>query len=531
MSDISSNPARELRDYGSLLRRRWPWLVLGLLIGAVAGLGYLRVATPTYVSTAKVQVYSVTADTTSIGERTSGPVNLDDEAQLVQSEEVAAKTAESLGSSMTPVQLSRRVVVTVPPNTTVLNISYAAQTPAEAQEGAQAFAEAYLAKRAELAQAQVDERVALLSAQIRDAQSRLQKVIGALNDPQVSPTERDQLLATRLYIDSQITALNNELVPLQANVIDPGVTIFAAQLPSRPQDPNPLLILPSGILAGLLLGLGMALLRERTDRRLHSHADVERVFGLPVLARLDPRKSSVTALMSGAPVDHEIRALFHNIESVTDENVKVVLVAAPASSQSVGEITRALALVAARTGARTSYLTRLSGSDALLSAAWQRFGRRGDLQIANYGDLGVMVEGELHSSALIATLKRMRRDRQFVVMDLPSGDAAIDIPVIARHADVVLVAVELGRTSRMSVNQTLALLARSGASNVFGISISRSRRRSRRVSAAPPPGLSEPLAQPAEDQRLAPNSHLLSPGRRETSRSATGAESAGPRIK
>ena len=91
MPDATQSYARDLGDYGALLRRRWMWVVLGLLIGLVAGAAYLQVKTPTYVATAKVKVESTVADTTQDITRTDGAVNLDTEAQFVTSSPVASK--------------------------------------------------------------------------------------------------------------------------------------------------------------------------------------------------------------------------------------------------------------------------------------------------------------------------------------------------------------------------------------------------------------------------------------------------------
>ena len=41
-----------------------------------------------------------------------------------------------------------------------------------------------------------------------------------------------------------------------------------------------MVLLPAGLMAGLVLGLGLAAWRERSDRRIHTGAELERLFGL-----------------------------------------------------------------------------------------------------------------------------------------------------------------------------------------------------------------------------------------------------------
>jgi capsular polysaccharide biosynthesis protein len=474
---ITGSSSRELGDYRSLLERRWRWIALGLVLGLGAAFAYLELASPTYVSTAKVLV-TPTGGVSASATAPSPEVNLDTEAELVTSAPVATRVATMLETSEPAPELASRVTVTVPPNTDVLAIAYEAGTPEDAQEGAQAFADAYLDNRRETAQEGVDAKEQQLTTQLSATTQRLLNVTRKLtseNDPP-SPGQQAALAAQADSLRAQRNLQSTQLQSFRGPVASPGTLNEPAQRPTRPTDPNPWLVLPSGLMLGLLLGLALATVRERTDRRLHSSADVERLFNLPVLAQLNPRRTSLAALNPGERLDHDLRALFHAVEAATREGAQLVLVVNPTIAQPAGEVARALCLVAARTGARTSYLTRMAGSETLLGAAWRRNGNRSDLDITNYADVGVVADGDIRPTALHGVLTRLRQERDFVVLDMPTGDQVIDIPVLARHADVVLVAVELGRTARSDVSETLTLLLRSSATNIYGVTIRRGRR-------------------------------------------------------
>jgi succinoglycan biosynthesis transport protein ExoP len=116
-----------------------------------------------------------------------------------------------------------------------------------------------------------------------------------------------------------------------------------------------------GAVLGLLLGLGLAFLLERLDRRIREPKDLEAVYGLPLLGVVPEssalggsarsRKDAKGALPAGeAEAFHLIRAHLRRF------NVDRQLHTLPAASAAPGDgkttIARHLAAAAARTGSR-----------------------------------------------------------------------------------------------------------------------------------------------------------------------------------
>lgn len=65
-----------------------------------------------------------------------------------------------------------------------------------------------------------------------------------------------------------------------------AVVVDRATPPGSPYSPNPVRDTLLGGVAGLLLGIGVALVLEKLDRRIRDPEDLEDAFGLPVIARL-----------------------------------------------------------------------------------------------------------------------------------------------------------------------------------------------------------------------------------------------------
>ena len=178
MSSQSGGSTLQLGDYLRLAKRRWWAIALGLLVGLSAGYAFTATRGQQYTATASVLVSPVGTDSEVANGRTTGPVNLDTEAQLVRSSVVETKAQALLRTSLSPQDLGEAVKVTVPANTSVLNIAFTADNPEGAQQGAHAFAEAYLAARGDTAKADITARVKALQATVATLSTQQKQLAG-----------------------------------------------------------------------------------------------------------------------------------------------------------------------------------------------------------------------------------------------------------------------------------------------------------------------------------------------------------------
>ncbi len=292
-----ADSARFVSDYAAILRRRWWIIALCVVLGALLGYALTKVQNKVYDANTQVLVAATgTADGgQQVGSRTNSGINLDTEAQLVKSQVVANQAKVLLKSPSTVYTLTQALTVTVPPNTQVLDISFAASTPKAAQAGSHAFAQAYLANRRVQAQNDLDRQVAALKTQRAALDIQLTAVSAQIAALPTNSPQRQSAEAKQGILSNQITALANSLSPLLATAVTPGSIISDALLPTQPSSPNKLIDVGSGLFAGLLIGLAMALLVDRRDRRLHSASEVRALTGLPVLLEV-PRGSLPAAV-------------------------------------------------------------------------------------------------------------------------------------------------------------------------------------------------------------------------------------------
>ncbi|HEY1176038.1 MAG TPA: Wzz/FepE/Etk N-terminal domain-containing protein, partial [Phytomonospora sp.] len=221
--------------------KRGRWLLLALLAAGLLAGGAVAVASPkVYESSAQVLVRPTGVDAVNVeGGRTKSELNLDTEAQLVRSTEVAALAHDLLGSTREPGDLSSRVTVEVPANTSVLTIGFAGDSAAEARDGATAFATAYLTHRESSAREVIDAEIATVDASLETLRGEFSEVSAKLagassRDPQVPvwSSNRDLLQTQIEELSARRAELDNKLSTLAG-----GRVISEAALPASASSP------------------------------------------------------------------------------------------------------------------------------------------------------------------------------------------------------------------------------------------------------------------------------------------------------
>lgn len=270
----------DLADYVSLVRRRWPILLFFLAAGIGGGVALLRLTPPAYTATAQVLVSptGLSEQTNQVTNRQREPLNLDTEVQIAQSAVVAEKARAVLKS--TP----EHVDVSVPPNTSVLEISYTAADPRTAAAGAGAYAQAYLANRKESATQALDAQLKALLAKLKQVNASLVTVADTLPGLARGTAERTIALQRQTLLSRQVYNLTVRYDALRTVPVTPGSVISEAVAPAEPVAPSPPLHLGSGLMIGLLAGVGAAWVRDRLDTRIRTGSDLRRLTGLDVLS-------------------------------------------------------------------------------------------------------------------------------------------------------------------------------------------------------------------------------------------------------
>jgi succinoglycan biosynthesis transport protein ExoP len=278
-------------DVGSwlgTLARNW-WVVLGLVVlGIVAGAAVTLAQPKEYTATSSVYI----GQTTDANGNPMAGLNSNAKAavQLLGSQELLDEAAQAAGDGMTPGKLRRSTTVETPSQTikttsSVVNIVIISVTDtkkARATASANALAEALVARISP----GVDEKIALLEEQLAAGKAAMakavargaaaQKALAAVATGGGSTTEKAVTAATYLTIvqaaATQQEALasanqKTELMLLTAKTVEQPRVLHEAALPDSPSGPDMTMNVAAGALAGLVIGVIAAFVRERLRRR------------------------------------------------------------------------------------------------------------------------------------------------------------------------------------------------------------------------------------------------------------------------
>lgn len=416
----------ELQEYLRILRERWVSICAVALLALVATAALTFSATPQYASSARLFVSTAQSGT---AEAYQGGLfsaqRVTSYADLAGSRELAESVIADLRLPLTPGELSERVSAEVVPQTVILELTAVDPDPKLAQAIAQAYAE------------------------------RLADTVRELETPP-----------------------GKAVPPIRATIVD------AASEPGTPISPRSVRNLGLGLIIGLLLGVGLAVLRETLDTTVTSSEDFDTITEAPLLGAIafdiaTRSQPLITALDSHAPRVESFRVLRTNIQFVDvdrDDKVFVVTSALPEEGKTTTSVN--LAITLAQAGHRTLLiegdLRRPRAAEALgvdnavgvttvlvgkvtLDDAIQKQDAT-DLHVLGSGAIPPNPAELLQSNAMSELLTRVRERYDVVIVDAPPLLPVTDAALLATQSDGAMLVVRHGRTTKDQVAQSIERL-------------------------------------------------------------------------
>ena len=422
----------DLKDFLKLLRTRWITICAAVL-ATLLGVGVVTaLTTPMYQATTRL-FFSTTAGS-SLAETYQGnrfsQERVVSYAELLTGRTLAERAIEKLGLPMSADELQSRLTATAKPDTVLINVQVLDESPVRARD---------------IANVVSDEFVAL---------------VRELETPEDgSPPD------SRVVVEQR------------------------AAIPDRPVIPNTKRNIAIGLGIGLILGFGLAVLRDILDNTVKKRETVEELtgHGLVGTVPLDKERRKQVAISfdnDNSAIAEAFRKLRTNLQFLAVDNPPRVIVltsSVPSEGKSTTAINLALALAEAENNVvlidgdlrrptlhknldviGTVGLSTVISGAATLSEA---------LQKTKYPGLTVLTSGSIppNPSELLASqtartlITELREEFDYVVIDSPPLLAVTDAAILAAGADGVLMMVRFGHTKRDQVSQAVSNLDDVGA--------------------------------------------------------------------
>ncbi|MBW4780772.1 polysaccharide biosynthesis tyrosine autokinase [Rhodococcus fascians] len=429
----------EIQDYLKILKARWIIIAVTVVVAILGALGASLLTTPLYESSARMFVS--TSGGASVSETYQG--NLTSQqlvasySELATSDALAARVLNVLPlEGMSASQLAEKVKASSTPDTVLFNLTVTDPSPEQARDIANAMATE-------------------LSEQVRELET-------------------------------------------PANGGDPaaGVKTFQqAEASSTPVSPNTKRNLALGAAVGLLLGIALAVLRDRLDNTIKGRREIEAISGKALVGTIpfDKERKAHPAVdfqdltqSASAEAFRELRTNLQFLEVDHPPRVIVVTSAIPSEGKTTTAVNLAVALAEAGHHValvegdlrrpRVSKYMGLIGSVGMSTVLAGQATVEEVLQPTKYEGLQAMASGPippnpselLGSEASRALLVELRSRFDYVIVDgaplLPVTDSA----VLTTHADGALLVTRYGHTKSNELARAIGNLETIGA-RVLGV--------------------------------------------------------------
>jgi capsular exopolysaccharide synthesis family protein len=513
-----------LEHYQSILTKQWQLIIICVVVIGLGTYVASRLMTPIYQSTVLIQVtIHTTTNPADYNNLLASDQLVQTEAQLATSNPVLSQVATHY-SGLTVDQLATETEVTPKVNTQLFEISVQDASPTRAASLANDIAAALISQQAQETQQDTSDSQQQLQQELSNARhnintttSKIASLQGRLANLEAQRGSQTQIVD----LQTQINGLQNQLyqsqdlysqwqttlAQLELTEAQSGNFLRIAQpaLPaSSPVRPEVLFNTLIGLIAGLFIGLTLAILFDQLDVRVRTPQALSQVLGWPLIATVwfvGNAKGEQEAIVN--PKERSVniesyRILRTNIGlSAVDKQMRSLIVTSALPHEGKSTIAANLAIFMAKTGKKILLIDAdlrhpslhqkfnfpadkkgLSNAIVAFSQLQSNSSNSSDISLSPYihtvdiPNLQVMPAGTLppnppellDSKAMnhLVNAITSNSEIEMVIFDTPPLLGLSDTSILLPKVDSTLVVVDITRSTRKNLTQVKSILTQAG---------------------------------------------------------------------
>jgi len=476
VEEVDDVRAVDLRDYARTVWRHRKLVAITTIVAVAAAFALSLVETAKYQATAELIIQPTGSQSLLGGSETS-----DDAARDVATQTAVLQSNVIMDAATKALDHVPAVAISSDSETSdVISVVAQSSSGSGAANDANGYAKTYIA----YSRQQGIETLFRAGQQLQDSIASLQSQIPKL------PANSSQLTAALQQRSALEQQLNNVDVSENLNDVGGAQMLSAATAPSGPFSPKPIRDGAIALILGILLGLGLAFVREFLDDKITSREDLERATGrLPVLGQI-PRvaawRAATNRLVTLDASEEEetaaeaYRTLRTSIQFLgVDEALKIIQVTSTESAEGKTVTVSNLAVAFASAGRHVALIC----CDLRRPRLHELFGLPNDVGftsvvlgevqafdalqvVAGHPNLAVLPAGPpapnpselLGSSRAREAISAIAATADLVLIDCPPVLPVSDALVVSGIADATILVASAGSTTRRSIRRALELL-------------------------------------------------------------------------
>lgn len=501
----------ELRQVITLLLSRWWLLLLGGVLGGLAGFGVSRLQTPVYEAVTTIYIgRSVASLNVARQDLQVGEQLVLTYADLARRQPVLQGVITTLNLSTTWQKLKNQVRARPIENTQLLEIAARAESAQAAQQIANTLADELIQassnananpQEGSISEQFARQRLERLQRKITLAQQRVETLESLMGNAVNESTEKLATLQNEMKtLETLLADWDNTYSRLLAAVRTEESTNRLSVVEPAELDPDPVQPqVPINILLAAMVGLALTavllFLLDHWDTSLRTSTDIAASLGLPTLAsiarskRRGEQQKLVFNRSDTAAIAEEYRLLRSKLQYIaTDWPRKVLLVASLTPTEQSSLIVANLGAVMALAGLKTIVIdanlrqphqhelfqlsNRRGLSELLMSpvhdlAIYLQNTSVQNLQLLTAGGIPTYPAELLSSGRMKNLIAELTTSVDVVICDCADTSTFADAAALVGYMDGVLLTVEAGKISGNAAQQIAYNLQQTGA-NLLG---------------------------------------------------------------